>query len=185
MKNHWLKFSFFCLITILFFCFILVSPINAACPVCLLALPAAAGLALWLGIDRLLIGLYTGGLIILLSKWLIYWLKKKNYYFKYAWLIISFLIYFFVIATLYFSKLISLSPNQICGFDKLLMGIFIGSILLAIIFQILALINSQIKKQAIKASQGFFLIIIFLIILTLIYPVFFKILCSINTYFKI
>ena len=182
MKIHWLKIFFLCLIIILFSCFILVSPIKAACPVCLLALPAAAGVALWLGLDRLLLGLYLGALIVLFIRWLIFWLKKKNYYFKYAWLVLTILTYLTVISSLAIAKLIPSNLNKFCGFDKLLLGIFLGSALLAIIFALLDFLKNQMRNKRLKPAQAFLILIISMFLLAFLYPIIFKIICLLNFY---
>lgn len=182
MKIHWLKIFFLCLIIVLFSSLIPVFSIKAACPVCVVALPAAAGLALWLGIDRLIIGFFLGGLIILFIQWLISLLKKKSLYFKFAWLLISILMYLAVIISLFLARIIPAKENQACGLDKLLLGIFFGSIFLIIIFSLQNFLNKQILSKALKPAQGFIIIILFLIILTFIYPVFFQIICYLNNF---
>jgi len=180
-KNNKSILIFF-LISLSFFIFLNIPTVYAACPVCLLALPAAAGVAVWLGLDRLLIGLYLGALTVLLIRWLIFWLKKKNYYFKYAWVIFTILTYLAVIGSLAIGKLIPSSLNKLCGFDKLLLGIFLGSALLALIFVLLDFLNKQMKNNSLKPAQAFLIIVISMFGLAFLYPIIFKIICLLNFY---
>ncbi len=127
----------------------------AVCPVCTVAVGAGLGLAEYLGIDDTISGLWIGALIVSMSIWTINWLnkklsfeeplpsrreggkslvfKKKPSFGKTIRDISIFLIYYtIVILPLWKKGFIAKNPlNTVCGIDKLLFGIILGSALFA------------------------------------------------------
>lgn len=104
---------------------------HAVCPVCTVAVGAGLGLAEYLGIDDSISGLWIGALIVSMSIWTINWLDGKNIRFKGSKILI-FLAYFaIIILPLWFKGKIGHPLHTLCGIDKLLFGIILGSVLFA------------------------------------------------------
>jgi hypothetical protein len=121
---------------------------HAVCPVCTVAVGAGLGLAEYLGIDDTISGLWIGALIVSMSLWTINWLdaksstlrnsgssangRKKSNFGKVARNILTFVAYYaIVVLPLWFKGKIGHPYHQICGVDKLLFGIVLGSLLFA------------------------------------------------------
>ncbi len=107
-------------------------PAKAICPLCIVAVGAGLGLSEYLGIDDTIAGSWIGGLLIALSVWTITWFNKKNWSFgnkKIRDVLVFILYYALVIWPLYTQNFIGNFANQLWGFDKLLLGIVIGSLL--------------------------------------------------------
>ncbi|MFH1233904.1 MAG: hypothetical protein V1649_04650 [Patescibacteria group bacterium] len=102
---------------------------KAVCPICSVAVCASVGLSRWLGVDDVITGLWIGGLNISLIIWTIYWLSKKNIRFFGRKPLIFLVYYLATIWPLYLFNLIDLPYNRLWGFDKLLLGITVGSII--------------------------------------------------------
>src|SRR4030042_2518714 len=105
--------------------------VYAVCPVCTVAVGAGLGLAEWLGIDDTISGLWIGGLAVSLIIWTIDWLNKKNIRFTGRKLLVVVGYYLLPVAPLWWKGLIGHSLNTLCGIDKLLFGIILGSVLFA------------------------------------------------------
>lgn len=102
----------------------------AVCPVCTVAVGAGLGLAQWLGIDDSISGLWIGALAVSISLWTISWLDKRNLKFKGRKILIFAGYYAIVVLPLWWKGFIGKDPlNEICGMDKLLYGIILGTIL--------------------------------------------------------
>jgi Ca2+/Na+ antiporter len=103
---------------------------NAVCPVCTLAVGAGVGLAEYLGIDDVLIGLWIGALTVSMSEWIISYLEKKNWIFKGYKTVTHTIMFASVLLPLYFQGLMwnPIAINQLWGVDKLFLGILIGAI---------------------------------------------------------
>ena len=105
---------------------------SAVCPVCTVAVGAGLGLAEWLGIDDSISGLWIGALIISMSLWTINWLNGKEIRFKGRKILIFLGYYLIIILPLYWKGKIGHPLNRLCGIDKLLFGIILGTVLFAI-----------------------------------------------------
>jgi hypothetical protein len=103
----------------------------AVCPVCTVAVGAGLGLAEYFGIDDSISGLWIGALIVSMSIWTINWLNKKNIRFKGRKILVFLAYYAIVILPLYWKGKIGHPYNKLCGIDKLLLGIILGSVLFA------------------------------------------------------
>lgn len=103
----------------------------AVCPVCTVAVGAGLGLAEWLGIDDSISGLWIGALIVSMSLWTINWLNGKNIRFKGRKILIFLAYYAIIFLPLWFKGKIGHPLNRLCGIDKLLFGIILGSVLFA------------------------------------------------------
>lgn len=102
---------------------------HAVCPVCTVAVGAGLGMAQWLGIDDSISGLWIGGLAISLIIWTISWLDKKEIRFAGRKILISAAYYLLIVGPLWWKGLIGHPINKLCGFDKLLFGVVLGSVL--------------------------------------------------------
>jgi hypothetical protein len=121
---------------------------HAVCPVCTIAVGAGLGLAEWLGIDDSISGLWIGALIVSMSLWTINWLNKKSLALgndgsstpirkkpSFGGIISDIIIfiayYLIVVGPLFWKGIIGHPFNKLCGIDKLLFGIILGSALFA------------------------------------------------------
>lgn len=102
---------------------------HAVCPVCTVAVGAGLGLAEYFGIDDSISGLWIGALIVSMSLWTINWLNKKEIRFKGRKILIFIAYYLIMVLPLYWKGMIGHPYNKLCGIDKLLFGIVLGSIL--------------------------------------------------------
>jgi hypothetical protein len=115
----------------------------AVCPVCTVAVGAGLGLAEYLGIDDSISGLWIGALIVSISIWTINWLTRKNIKFKGRKILIFAVYYLLVLGPLWKKGMIGHPYNKLCGIDKLLFGIILGTIL----FSAGVLFHSYIRKR--------------------------------------
>ena len=115
----------------------------AVCPVCTVAVGAGLGLAEWLGIDDSISGLWIGALIVSMSLWTINWLDKKNIKFYGRKILIFAAYYAIVVLPLYWKGKIGHPLNRLCGIDKLLFGIILGTVL----FSAGVLFHNYIRKK--------------------------------------
>jgi hypothetical protein len=104
---------------------------HAVCPVCTVAVGAGLGLAEYFGIDDSISGIWIGALIVSMSLWTINWLDGKNIRFKGRKILIFLGYYVIVVLPLWLKGKIGHPYNKLCGIDKLLFGIILGSILFA------------------------------------------------------
>jgi len=102
---------------------------HAVCPVCTVAVGAGLGLAEWMGIDDSISGLWIGALIVSMSLWTINWLNGKNIRFKGRKILIFLGYYLIVVLPLWLKGKIGHPYHKLCGVDRLLFGIILGSVL--------------------------------------------------------
>ena len=103
----------------------------AVCPICTIAVGAGLGLAEWIGIDDTISGLWIGALIVSMSVWTINWLDRRNIKFTGRKILIFVAYYLIVLLPLWLKGKIGHPLNRLCGIDKLLFGIILGSFLFA------------------------------------------------------
>lgn len=104
--------------------------IYAVCPVCTVAIGAGLGLSRYFGVDDLISGIWIGGLILSFSFWLINWLKKRNFTFMGMTGIVLVLMYILIILPLWWGGILGHPFNKLWGIDKLIIGIFLGTVML-------------------------------------------------------
>jgi hypothetical protein len=111
---------------------------HAVCPICTIAVGAGLGLAQYFGIDDSISGLWIGALIVSMSLWTIDWLNRKEIKFKGRKILIFIAYYLIVVGPLFWKGIVGHPFNKLCGIDKLLFGIILGSLLFAagVIFHI-------------------------------------------------
>jgi hypothetical protein len=139
------------------------------CPICTIAIAGGVGLCRYLGIDDLISGAWIGALLFSLFLWTIEWLNKKKVKFLFKKPLVFVFWYGLTIFPLMKIGIIGHPQNKFLGIDKLIFGIFSGTIvfLLSILFE-----NYLRKKNQGKAYfkfQKVLIPILFLIILSLIF----------------
>jgi uncharacterized membrane protein (UPF0136 family) len=139
------------------------------CPVCTIAVAGGVGLCRYLGIDDLISGVWIGALFFSLSLLTIEWLNKRKIKFLFRKPLVFIFWYGLTIFPLMKIGIIGHPQNKFFGIDKLIFGIFSGSVvfLLSILFE-----NYLRKKNQGKVYFKFQKVIIpilFLIILSLIF----------------
>ena len=132
---------FFLLITSL--CFVVAQPALAICPICTVAVGAGVGLAQWLGVDDMITGLWVGALLLCLVLITSTWLRNKNFRLKGLNVWIFLLYYLITLYPLVAWNILGHPLNKVFGVDKLLIGVFFGTVLLL-------LSNAWYKKIKIK-----------------------------------
>jgi hypothetical protein len=100
------------------------------CPVCTVTVIAGLGLSRLLGIDDVITSLWIGGFILSFSFVTITWIHKKwpNLITKYYYLPTFAIMYLFVLIPLKLGHIIGVYRNTLFGIDKIILGIFVGSI---------------------------------------------------------
>jgi hypothetical protein len=121
------------------------------CPVCTVTVIAGLGISRLLGIDDLVTSLWIGGFILSFSFITINWIGKKwpKVPVKYYSLPTFVLMYLFVLVPLKLSHIIGIKRNTFWGIDKIILGIFIGSV----VFLIGIWTDKKVRK--IKGKQLF------------------------------
>ena len=117
--------------------------VSAQCQVCTLVVGAGVGFSRWLGIDDAVSGLWVGGLMASLVLGTLIWMEGKGLRFKGDGIVVAVLFYLSVLGPFYFLGVIGQCASKLWGIDKLIIGIFAGSIL----FLIGALWYARIKRR--------------------------------------
>lgn len=101
------------------------------CPVCTVTVVAGLGISRLLGIDDSIISLWIGAFILSFSFITMDWMKKKWPKLKFDRFTLPFiaLMYLLVLVPLKIDGSIGVTRNTIWGIDKIVFGIFTGSIL--------------------------------------------------------
>lgn len=147
----------------------LATPTRAVCPVCTMAIGGGVLLSRYLGVDDLIIGVWVGGLILSLGLWMASYIKKK-YFPEQNWLV---LIIFWLVTYLSFKKagFIGHPGCKIFGYDKMLLGMFFGTLAFLAGYGIELLMRKFNKKNPGKvlfAYQRVAAPLFFLILMTFI-----------------
>lgn len=103
---------------------------QAICPVCVVAIGAGLGLSRWIGIDDLVSSVWVGAFLWTLVVWTLYWLRKKNWDFKFSGIVTFLFYYLLTFVSLYYMKIVGLPLNTVLGVDKIVAGTTIGTIVL-------------------------------------------------------
>lgn len=98
----------------------------AICPICTVAVGAGIGLAEWFGVDDVISGIWIGGFTISLIIWTTRWLRGKG--FNPMWVFPASFIVYYGLTLFSLRNFIGHDLNKLWGFDKLLLGITVGSI---------------------------------------------------------
>jgi hypothetical protein len=143
------------------------------CPICTVAVAAGVGVLESYGVDRILIGLWFGALIVSSIMWFIDWLNRKNIHFLFRKILVIVSFYAIFVVPLYFIKikgvvLMGSGINEIFGIDRLLFGVILGTIIF-----ILAVISDKYlrtlnESKAMIKWQKVIIPVVFLIIASII-----------------
>jgi len=139
------------------------------CPVCTIAVAGGVGLCKYLGIDDLISGTWIGALIFSLSLWTIEWLNKIKIKFLFRKPLIFAFWYGIVIFPLMKIGIIGHPQNRFLGVDKLIFGIFSGTIAFLLSIFIENYLRKKNQGRVYFKFQKVIIPISFLIILSLIF----------------
>jgi hypothetical protein len=141
----------------------------AVCPVCTIAVAGGVGLCRFLGIDDLISGAWIGALLFSLFLWTIEWLNKKKIKFLFRKPLVFVFWYGLTIFPLMKIGIIGHPQNKFLGIDKLIFGIFSGTVvfLLSILFE--NYLRKENQGKAYFKFQKILIPVLFLIILSLIF----------------
>lgn len=120
------KLYLFIVVSLVFFGFPLMT--QAVCPICTLAVSACVGLSRYFGVDDTITGLWIGGLIVSMIAWTINWLDKKKVKFYGRKISVALAYYAVIVGPLYYTGIMGHPFNKLWGWDKLGLGITLGSI---------------------------------------------------------
>jgi hypothetical protein len=141
----------------------------AVCPVCTVVVAGGVGLSRYLGIDDLITGSWIGALLFSLFLWTIDWLDQKKIKFLFRKPLIFIFWYGLTIYPLIKMGIIGHPENKFLGIDRLIFGIFAGSVA----FLISVLFEDYLRKKnhgkAYFKFQKVIIPVLFLIILSLIF----------------
>lgn len=138
-KEKSFKFLFY----FLFFTVFSIKEASAVCPVCTVAVAGGLGISRWLGIDDFISGLWIGGLALSITIWCWNYLKKKNKLSMFTGFLALLAVYAMTIYPLYLYNLVGIAGNTIWGIDKVISGVFSGTI----IFWLGVFFHSVLKKK--------------------------------------
>jgi hypothetical protein len=138
------------LLTFLFLGIIFAGTAKAICPLCVVAIGAGLGLSRWLGVDDVVSSIWIGALLVAMILWTLAELKKKNWRFPLDTLVISLAYYLLTFVPLYYAGIVGHPLNKIFGFDKIVFGTILGSV----IFLLANWFHLYLKK--INSGKSFF-----------------------------
>ncbi|MBN1374089.1 hypothetical protein JW962_02025 [Candidatus Dojkabacteria bacterium] len=127
---------------------ILVNALTAACPLCLVAVSASAGLSKYLGVDDTITGTWLGAIAVTIIFMIISAFDKKGKQFPGRNLLITLSVFTAFLIPLTLTGLVGNPQNVISysipwGIDKLLFGMAVGSIT----FVIFSNIHNLLKQK--------------------------------------
>ncbi|MDD5098467.1 MAG: hypothetical protein PHD31_02000 [Candidatus Pacebacteria bacterium] len=163
------KIKLFSIALISFFGTFFAQAALAICPVCTIATTTGVGLARWLKIDDSVTGLWIGALTISMVAWTIEWLKKKDIDFPGMGTIVFVAYYFLAIWPLRSFELIGNQNNLLWGFDKLILGIALGTIFFFLSEEAHKLIKKKNNDKSFIPYQRVALPISTMLILTILF----------------
>jgi hypothetical protein len=141
----------------------------AVCPVCTIFVAGGVGLSRYLGVDDLISGVWIGALLFSLFLLTIEWLNKRKIKFLFRKPLVFIFWYGFTIFPLMKVGIIGHPQNKFLGIDKLIFGIFSGTI----VFLISILFDNYLRKKnqgkVYFKFQKVLIPVLFLIILSLIF----------------
>lgn len=98
---------------------------RGVCPACTIAVCGGVEFSRWLGVDDAITGVWVGGLIVSLIMWAIAWLGRSGLL---TVTLVSSALYTAILVPLYWFGMIGREAQTLCGVDRLLFGIIIGSL---------------------------------------------------------
>lgn len=100
----------------------------AMCPVCAIAVGAGIGATRWLGVDDSITGLWVGGLVVSMITWTIDWFERRQIRFFGRDIATVVGYYALSVVPLYYMGVASTTNSIVLIFDKLAVGVIVGSI---------------------------------------------------------
>jgi ABC-type multidrug transport system fused ATPase/permease subunit len=140
----------------------------AVCPICTIAVGAGVGLSRWLGVDDTITGLWIGAVILSSAFWTESFLEKRKWNFVGSLFFMIVAYYIIVLIPLYAKKIIGHPFNKICGMDKLLFGIILGSVIFTLAVSLDLYIKNARNGKVLFYYQKIVIPIILLLIASLI-----------------
>jgi hypothetical protein len=137
------------ILSFIFYFIFFISPINAVCPVCTVAVGGGVLLSRYLGVDDLIIGVWVGGLLVSLGLWMSSYIKKILFRGQ-QWLMVALL----WVSTYFGFKEVGFIGHPTCkihGHDKMLSGMAFGTIAFMLGFGLDYLLRKLNKKEPGKA----------------------------------
>lgn len=101
----------------------------AVCQLCTIVAISGLGLSRYFGVDDTIAGVWIGALLISSALWTNNILKMKNIKFPLRKSVIIFSFYALTILPLYWMDMIGIPYNKLWHVDKVLLGIFVGTLL--------------------------------------------------------
>ncbi len=146
------------------------SPSIAAafCPLCVIATGAGVGLARWLGIDDIIIGLWLGGFSLSLSLFLNNLLVKMGRRIRFQSVLIFLAFTGLNFFLLYFGGFFGIS-SKIFGINKLVFGFALGTLLLLLVPRIDKFLRKLNDGKIFISHQKMLTAIILLLIFSLVF----------------
>jgi len=154
---------------LLFILSIIGSNVLAACPVCAVAVGTGIGMAQYIGVDDVISGIWIGGLIVSLIAWTIKWLDDKNIHFYGRKILITAFYYASTIVPLHLQKITGHELNKLWGFDKILLGMFFGSLVFFISILFCNYLRQHNNNKSYFVFQKITTTVLALIILSVIF----------------
>jgi hypothetical protein len=125
-----------------------------------------------LGIDDLISGTWIGGFLMSLTLWTIEWLDKKKVKFLFRKILIFVFWYSIALFPFYSLKIIGHPENKFLGIDKLIFGIFSGSITFLLSFLFYNFLKNKNQGKSYFPFQKVIVPVSFLTLLSLIFHFF-------------
>jgi hypothetical protein len=141
----------------------------AVCPVCTIVAAGGVGLSRYLGVDDLISGVWIGALLFSLFLLTVEWLNKKKIKFLFRKPLVFVFWYGLTIFPLMKIGIIGHPPNKFLGIDKLIFGIFSGTIIFAASILLENYLRKRNQGKVYFKFQKVIIPILFLIILSLIF----------------
>jgi len=107
----------------------LASTAKAICPICVVAIGAGLGLSRWLGVDDVVSSIWIGALLVAMIMWTLIEMRKKNWGFPFAAVVVSLAYYLLTFVPLYYAGIVGHPLNRIFGIDKIVFGTAVGTII--------------------------------------------------------
>ena len=143
------------------------------CPLCTVAVAAGVGVLESYGVDRILIGLWFGALIVSSIMWFIDWLNRKNIHFLFRKILVIVSFYAIFVIPLYFIKikgavLMGTGINEVMGIDRLLFGVILGTIIFILAVLSDKYLRTLNESKAMIKWQKVIIPVVYLIIASII-----------------
>jgi len=138
------------------------------CPVCVVAVGAGLGFSRWLKIDDVVSSIWIGAFLMATVLWTLVWLRKKNWSFPYASIVIFLAYYLLTFIPLYYARIIGHPLNRIWGIDKIIFGSILGTLFYILADWFSIYLRKKNNGKVFFPYQRVVVPIVFLILISLI-----------------